>query len=210
MKNRIILSGLAGTILALIVATTPVFALTLERQLDIGAQGDDVSALQTFLATDSSIYPEGLVTGYFGDLTSAAVARWQSANGIDAVGRVGPVTLAALNAATGGTVSAGTPSATSDGAAPIMSKEIVTLSANSAVITWTTNEPSENSVLYGSAWPFYLGTAPSASSATFSTSATVTLTGLMPNHTYYYVRQSVDAAGNVQYAINSTFTTNAQ
>ena len=49
-------------------------ALTMiTAHLDFGATGGNVTSLQQFLAADASIYPEGLVTGYFGSLTRAAV-----------------------------------------------------------------------------------------------------------------------------------------
>lgn len=38
---------------------------------------DEVKKLQTFLAQDAAVYPQGLVTGYFGPLTTAAVKRFQ-------------------------------------------------------------------------------------------------------------------------------------
>ncbi len=74
------------------------------RSLRRGLSGDDVSRLQQFLARDSSIYPEGIVSGYFGILTERAVQRWQARNeivtsGIPAItgfGVVGPRTLAAM------------------------------------------------------------------------------------------------------------------
>jgi hypothetical protein len=50
------------------------------RALTVGDMGDDVSRLQTILKNlGTSTYPEGLVTGYFGQLTKAAVARYQNA-----------------------------------------------------------------------------------------------------------------------------------
>src|SRR3989338_3922656 len=67
------------------------------RALAFGAQGSDVTLLQTFLAKDPSIYPEGKITGYFGRLTSAAVKRFQKKHGIDQLGIVGPKTRAKLN-----------------------------------------------------------------------------------------------------------------
>lgn len=48
------------------------------RVLKRGSSGDDVRRLQQFLAQDATIYPEGLVTGYYGELTEAAVRRWQA------------------------------------------------------------------------------------------------------------------------------------
>lgn len=50
----------------------------LRRELREGMRGEDVETLQEVLATDSSIYPEGLVTGYYGPLTRAAVQRFRS------------------------------------------------------------------------------------------------------------------------------------
>ncbi len=72
--------------------------LGLKAQLSQGAAGDDVKILQAFLASDTSIYPEGLITGYFGSLTKAAVARFQKKHDIPPVGRVGPKTLAKISA----------------------------------------------------------------------------------------------------------------
>ncbi len=72
-------------------------------RLSIGAKSDDVRALQEFLkAQGSDIYPEGLVTGYFGALTKKAVGKFQEKYGIakpgDAgYGYVGPRTRAKIN-----------------------------------------------------------------------------------------------------------------
>ena len=65
---------------------------TLSQNLGVGSTGEDVSRLQTFLSKDKTIYPEGLVTGYYGDATRTAVAKWQEGHGIDTVGVVGPQT----------------------------------------------------------------------------------------------------------------------
>ncbi len=50
---------------------------TLTRNLRIGDNGDDVKLLQIWLAKDAAVYPEGIVSGYFGVLTKAAVIRFQ-------------------------------------------------------------------------------------------------------------------------------------
>jgi hypothetical protein len=52
------------------------------RGLHRGLTGDDVRQLQERLARDSEIYPENLVTGYFGPLTETAVQRFQLKHGI--------------------------------------------------------------------------------------------------------------------------------
>ncbi|HBT81335.1 TPA: hypothetical protein DEB04_01250 [Candidatus Giovannonibacteria bacterium] len=72
-------------------------AAGLTRELERGMTGDDVRTLQEFLAKDNAIYPEGLVTGYYGSLTTSAVKRIQAQYGISQVGRVGPLTLQKLN-----------------------------------------------------------------------------------------------------------------
>jgi plastocyanin len=74
------------------------------RILSPGSSGDDVSRLQAYLARDPSVYPEGLVTGYYGSLTEAAVERWQvkynivstGTPGTTGFGQVGPRTAAAI------------------------------------------------------------------------------------------------------------------
>jgi len=71
--------------------------LKITKQLDKGISSEDVTLLQEILATDPDIYPEGLITGYFGPLTERAVKRFQKAAGIEQAGRVGPKTLAKIN-----------------------------------------------------------------------------------------------------------------
>lgn len=81
-------------------ATTPAPAsavsATFTIDLGLGSRGDDVTRLQQLIAKDSSIYPEGLVTGYFGNLTVKAVRAFQAKYGISQVGRVGPQTRTKL------------------------------------------------------------------------------------------------------------------
>jgi len=71
--------------------------LQLSKQLWIGMTGEDVELLQEVLATDPEVYPEGLVTGYFGSLTQNAVKRFQKLAGLEQVGVVGPKTLSKIN-----------------------------------------------------------------------------------------------------------------
>ncbi|OGZ52837.1 MAG: hypothetical protein A3B25_01145 [Candidatus Ryanbacteria bacterium RIFCSPLOWO2_01_FULL_48_26] len=63
-----------------------------------GSQGNQVSALQALLAADPDIYPEGLLTGFFGPATERAVKRFQAKQGLPSVGIVGPLTRGKLNA----------------------------------------------------------------------------------------------------------------
>lgn len=71
--------------------------IQLTRTLSLGISGDDITELQKLLAEDPDLYPEGLVTGYFGPLTERAVRRLQERFGIDQVGIVGPITRSTLN-----------------------------------------------------------------------------------------------------------------
>jgi peptidoglycan hydrolase-like protein with peptidoglycan-binding domain len=69
-----------------------------------GSSGSGVSMLQEFLAADPSVYPQALVTGYYGSLTISAVQAFQVKNNIvssgdpstTGYGRVGPHTLAVM------------------------------------------------------------------------------------------------------------------
>ena len=65
--------------------------------LSLGSRGDAVTALQALLAANPTIYPEGLITGYFGKATERALKRLQKENGLDQVGFVGPRTRQLLN-----------------------------------------------------------------------------------------------------------------
>lgn len=81
--------------------STPVF----NRNLGLGDKGSDVEQLQRYFAKDNLLYPEGEVTGYYGNLTKQAVERFQCAQSIvcsgtmdtTGFGAIGPVTLAKLN-----------------------------------------------------------------------------------------------------------------
>jgi Putative peptidoglycan binding domain len=77
--------------------------LTFKSTLTKGSSGKEVSLLQTVLAQDPSIYPSGGVTGYYGNLTVAAVEKFQMKYGIASAGNamyggVGVKTRAKLNA----------------------------------------------------------------------------------------------------------------
>ena len=63
------------------------------QDLDSGTESDDVSRLQTALQQRGYI---DQVTGYYGPITTDAVARFQQDNGIDATGAYGAITRMAL------------------------------------------------------------------------------------------------------------------
>lgn len=95
------------------------------------ATGGDVSRLQQFLAADSVLYPEGLVTGFYGPATARAVGRYQASKGITQTGTVGPQTLAVIRCTTETTSSEVFSATPLSGAKPL----IVRFATNKAVTT---------------------------------------------------------------------------
>ena len=124
--------------------------------LGIGSTGADVTTLQTFLAEDPSIYPQGLVTGYYGQLTADAVTNFQTRYGIEPVGKVGPITMAEINnlinnggfgSATGVAVSGQSPYIS--GVSTVLSSQFSPGTANSTVIvSWQTDRDTTGKVYY--------------------------------------------------------------
>lgn len=93
--------GVASAIQQPIVVPSVVPTPTLRRTLHLRATGSEVSLVQGWLSQDTAIYPEGLVTGYFGQLTLSAVKKFQVKHGIvteadPGYGWVGPKTRAKL------------------------------------------------------------------------------------------------------------------
>ena len=68
---------------------------SLNQTLKQGQSGDQVATLQTALQ-QAGVY-SGPITGFFGDLTKKAVAAFQQANALEAIGEVGPKTRELLN-----------------------------------------------------------------------------------------------------------------
>lgn len=73
----------------------------------------------------------------------------------------------------------------------------------SAVITWTTNEPSNSQVEYGKTTDYGL----IATSDELTTTHSITLSSLEPNTAYYYLVKSKDKAGNETSSTENTFIT---
>ncbi len=60
----------------------------LKLGLHQGMTDEDVKKIQEILATDPSLYPQGLITGYFGPLTKDALVRFQQRFGLTGSGEV--------------------------------------------------------------------------------------------------------------------------
>jgi len=188
--------------------------------LDLGQSGSEVTELQTYLATDTSIYPSGLVTGYFGQLTKAGVERFQTEQGIvssgtpatTGYGRVGPQTMARINSLMAGG------NQTSWDPVPFLSNPFITVTNNSATISWTTNEATVGEVYYDSTplradeatgprqLPYVSGTHV-VDNGGYQISHSVTITNLLPNNTYYFLTRGIDSGSNMSMTWPSSFHT---
>jgi peptidoglycan hydrolase-like protein with peptidoglycan-binding domain len=205
------------TALSTFVVNASTTFISLTSQVNIGEKSSNVTNLQLFLSADPTIYPEGLVTGYYGPLTKAAVMRFQARYGIDTVGRVGPLTLAKINILI---TSGGWASAT-DVSGPWISSVNRSVTSNGAVFSWVTNETATGRVFYHTS-PITMNEGDINSVGFGSTnglsvtndglsrtSQQVSVSGLQPNTTYYYVVVATDSKGNVSvWNPNTTFKTN--
>lgn len=211
----------AGTFLssaALLGAPLFAHATVINRQLELGMSGSDVSAMQTFFATDPTIYPQGLVTGYFGFLTKSAVSNFQSKNGISSVGRVGPQTLPILNYQMEHGMNGG-----ADVAAPTISSVGVSKTNTTALVSWNTNDFARGKLFYSTS-PIIMNNTfeatgvnfvePSVMNGTLAqydavprTAHAVSITGLLPNTTYYYLIEVLDQSNNVSVTLPASFHT---
>lgn len=90
------------------VATTPSTSSSVFlKNLSFGMSSEDVRRLQTLLASNKDVYPEGTISGYYGSLTQKAVGRFQVKYGVATpsdlgYGNVGPKTRAKLQEVFGG------------------------------------------------------------------------------------------------------------
>jgi peptidoglycan hydrolase-like protein with peptidoglycan-binding domain len=207
---------LAGVLFALVFvssAAIPTTHAAISTELDLGENGSEVTELQQFLATNSLIYPSGIVSGFFGPLTEAAVRQFQASYDIPQAGRVGPITRARIN----NIMSSGFGL---DTRAPMMENRSVQTNSTNATINWTTNELARGQVYFdrlpirsdeatgraGQAIAYVSGvSAPNNTSALSSQS--VTIQNLQPNTLYYYFTRAIDNSGNVKVTLSNTFQT---
>lgn len=213
--------GMIMVIFAFAITQYAYAAIT--TSLDIGDSGPQVTELQRYLATNASIYPSGLVTGYFGPLTQAAVARFQTAQGIVSAGtpettgygRVGPQTMARINSLLAG---GGTSSGQSYwDTAPILSAPSINVGPHSVTMTWTTNEPAQGQIYYDTSplrtdeatgprqLPYVSGQSVTGNPG--QTMHTLTVQNLQSNTTYYFLTRAIDSTGNMSMIWPSSFKT---
>jgi hypothetical protein len=102
-------------------------------------------------------------------------------------------------------VSGGTPPPPTDTSAPVISSVTSSgITTSGATITWTTNEPADSLVRYGTTTSYGSQSAQGTASIT---SHSVTLSGLLAGTLYHYRVESKDAAGNLASSGDLTFTT---
>lgn len=204
-------------------------SLQLEKHLRVGMRGEDVKLLQEFLSTDPEIYPEGLITGYFGSLTEAAVKRFQKKMGVEQVGLVGPKTFFKINqllqegAGTSEKVPPGLLIASGlqkkipfidfseslDKTAPIISElTVLEITATSALIEWKTDEPAKSKVRHATSTPLKADSSSlSMGPSEYLLEHSILLSDLLPDTTYYYSVISIDKSGNAATSEEKSFIT---
>ena len=183
----------------------------LTSHMGVGSTGVNVSNLQTFLASNSDIYPSGRVTGYYGPLTEAAVQQYQLSYGIAMLGNVGPATFASVNK----TMAAGYGI---DVYGPTIYNTSVNTTSNSATINWTATGFAYGKVFYSTS-PFAVAeavgnfSAPTiigglnVSTAYAQLGQSTTVSNLQAHTQYFYIIESTDASGNVSVSQQMAFST---
>ncbi|MCG3113119.1 MAG: fibronectin type III domain-containing protein [Candidatus Manganitrophus sp. SB1] len=97
--------------------------------------------------------------------------------------------------------------APADTAAPVISgMGAINITTGGALISWSTNEPSDTQIQYGTTTAFGSFTAIVPTPVTAHAQS---LTGLLPATLYHYRVRSRDAAGNLAVSNNGSFTTAA-
>jgi peptidoglycan hydrolase-like protein with peptidoglycan-binding domain len=199
-----------GMFVALVffVLPTQAHAATITSQISLGSSNANVTALQTFLATNPLVYPAGLVTGFYGPMTQTAVAQFQIAYGLPPVGNVGPATLARIQSIMAS-------NAPLDVSAPQMSNVQITKSSGQATLSWTTNEQTRGVVFYdtnpvvsyevSTALTDPVTTGTPVSDSNISTAHSITLSTLQSGRNYYYIVHSTDLTGNVTITLTGSF-----
>jgi len=221
LHKKTLLWGTIATIFAISFLGVGNASAAITASLDRGDTGEQVRELQTYLATNASIYPSGLVTGYFGPLTEAGVQRFQTAQGIisngtpatTGYGRVGPLTMARINSLMG------SGSQYSWDTVPVLSNSAVQQTNTTATFTWMSNELTEGQVYWSTSplqfdeatgpkqQPYVSGTL-ALDAGGMQNAHSVTVSNLQANTLYYYLIRGVDSGGNVTMIWPSSFRTN--
>ncbi len=181
--------------------TEPADGATLTGTATLAAEAsDDVGVVGVTFKVDGNPVGPPVTTAPFSatwNTTTVADGTYTvTAEARDAAGNVGtsePVTV---------TVANGPPDTTPPVISDVSAEGV---SGTSAVITWTTDEPADGQVEYGTT-PAYGQMSPLSPSRV--TEHSVAIAGLSPGTTYHFRVRSRDASGNLAVSEDFTFTTN--
>ncbi len=92
---------------------------------------------------------------------------------------------------------------------PVITNIFRTTGSSTTTVTWTTDEPANSRIYYGTTTPLNLNSSstPFVSSSGFVTSHSLNLLGLATSTVHYFVIQSVDPNNNTATSSQMTFTT---
>ncbi len=168
------------------------------------ASNSDFASHNVYRSTDGSSYSLLLSTtsqsaNYYLDTGLTAAQRYYyQVKTTDDIGNSSASTTAVS------LIAGGNPS---DSSAPsISSVASGSLTPSSARITWTTDEISDSSILFGTSASSLTSTQ---GNTTYATSHVVTLVGLTSGTTYYYQVKSTDPSSNYATSTTATFATSA-
>lgn len=220
MTNKLFLNKIGGV--ATVIGTTFVFATLLvaspaqalvNTAMSIGSTGGEVSNLQQFLATSPSIYPRGIVSGYFGGLTQAAVGQFQVNYGLVKDGRVSGVTQSMMNTVMSSGLGL-------DISAPAVWSYSLQVNRNDATVNLGTSEFTKVQVFYDTnpiradessvmrSGLGYVSGNQASYTGDYKNSHSVVISNLQTNTNYYYFVRAIDMSGNVTVLTNGRFQTN--
>ncbi|MFA6430189.1 MAG: peptidoglycan-binding protein [Candidatus Paceibacterota bacterium] len=203
--------GVLAILLLVSFFTAQTVSAAITSQLGLGSKGSQVTELQQFLATNNSIYPQGIVSGYYGALTKDAVTQFQVNYGISQVGTVGPITASKINdimlSGFGLDINA-----------PSISNINIQSGRNSATISWSTNESARGQLYYDATMiqsnessfrgdQAYVSGVLAPNNSGVSYSQSITIQNLQPNTVYYYLIRAVDNSGNITLVLPRAFQT---
>jgi len=181
--------------------TAPGSGATLNGSVTISANASDnvgVTRVEffdgtTLISTDTTGTPSYAVTWNTASVSNGT--HTLKAKAFDASGNVGESSLITVTVF-------------NDSTAPVISNvSASSISVSSEQISWTTNEPADSQVVYGTAPGSYTSIWPPSPDANLVTTHNLTIVGLSSGTTYYYVVKSRDAEGNLATTTELTFTT---
>ena len=210
-----------------ITITAPIFTKSLRK----GLKDVETENLQAFLKEFPDIYPEGLITGYYGELTERAVRKFQKKHGEDDDGIIGPKTRKLLNwriqelltqgAGNSGKIPPGllhapgiwkkiatsTPPVL-DTTPPVISDiNATSITATTTSIIWTTSEVANSLISYATSSPITPENKTDVSDSNYVTNHDIDLMNLTASTTYYYMITSKDSSNNTATSTEYSFTT---